>query len=90
MDITVAKCSKTNSCRRDESDFEVGVKLTSGVGSFHGGGPERASAVRTFKLRLQSREEANLMGVQVAGSIGGKDKVGSRDDLISYQELGER
>ena len=83
-DVTVAMCSKAScSCKVGRSDFVAGVKLTSGVGNSHGGGPGGTSAVKISKSRLRRKEEIDLIRVRPAGNMGGTCRAGPSEVLIS-------
>lgn len=83
-DVTVSKCFRANGhCRGGSSDLEVGVKLTSGIGSFHGGGLGGTSATIIFMLRLWSIEKIHLIRARSTGSKGGTGEFGFRDVLIT-------
>ncbi len=67
----------------------VGVKLSSGAGSIHEGGPGGKAAAGTCKSRLLSREETYTISRQPVGRIGGTGGVGPREVLFSCVELCE-
>lgn len=85
-DVTVATCSRANcSCKGGGSDLDAGVRLTSGIGNSHGGGPGGTSAAGISKSRLRIKEETDRIRARPAGNIGGTGRAGPSDILISCE-----
>ena len=82
-EVTVTTFSNTKcSCREGRSDLEVGVRLTSGVGSIQGGGLGDTSAIGTLISRLRSIEDTDLKSKRPVGRMRGMGKFGVKEDLI--------
>lgn len=59
-DVTAAACSMAScSCKRGRSDSDAGVKVTSGIGNSHRGGPGGMSAAGISKSSLHVKEETD-------------------------------
>lgn len=73
-EVTVATCYLAScSWRGGRSVLVVGVKLSFGVGSIHGGGPGGTSVAETYKLRLRCKEGTVTISRRPVGRTGGRN-----------------